>query len=536
MSAKIRLGSLVSLVFIIIALAAIGYPVLTEKGFPLDDSWIHQVVGRNLFLYGIPSFIPGQYGSGSTSAIWPFIVAINYQLLPNVGHETFLFFFNAFMFSGVILTLFAAAALDRLTPLEMCVVACASLTGNFAWLVASGMEHVLFVVSAFGAAVLWIIDTPRFRFASAGLSGFLLGIAILARPEGIAFVPLFVAVLPWVRKRAWEIALFLSVIGAAMGLMLLYVHWTSGSLLPVTYSGRRWMYFPNNKLSGTQHIILSVNFLKSWIVQIRDYFFVGALSPLDNGKMVIGVLILIEVGLYRLIKQRAFTMLFLVSLAIVNICVYLIALPTYGQGGRYQAAIMPLVYPLFGLGALSVSDWAIGFRTRPTVTRIGRTIVFVLTLLVAFSSLAQWSQITRLGIRHINDTHVKMGKWIRANLPSSENIAAFDIGGIAFFADHPIVDLSGLTDPAVLPYLFDQRVNDYLIERKIKWVVLPISANDEIFADFLGLTESKGISKQEIIEFGSPLETWLKGWNGTGHSFPRQALYSIRPVGDTESR
>src|SRR3972149_2821304 len=49
-------------------------------GFPLDDSWIHQVYARNLGWYGQWAFTLGQPSAGSTSPLWTFLLAIGYAL------------------------------------------------------------------------------------------------------------------------------------------------------------------------------------------------------------------------------------------------------------------------------------------------------------------------------------------------------------------------------------------------------------------------------------------------------------------------
>jgi hypothetical protein len=90
----------------ILGIAAIGWPVSTNGGFPLDDSWIHQVVGRNVARFGIPGFNPGTASSGSSSTIWPWIIALNYGLFPSVSPVGFLFALNAIFLFAVCRVLF----------------------------------------------------------------------------------------------------------------------------------------------------------------------------------------------------------------------------------------------------------------------------------------------------------------------------------------------------------------------------------------------------------------------------------------------
>ncbi len=84
-------------ILFVIDVILFGAEVLTARGFPLDDAWIHQVIGRNLALHGVPSFIPGEAPAGSTSTLWPAIVALNHLFLAGVEPYVFLLVFNLLM-------------------------------------------------------------------------------------------------------------------------------------------------------------------------------------------------------------------------------------------------------------------------------------------------------------------------------------------------------------------------------------------------------------------------------------------------------
>src|SRR5690606_41130388 len=67
------LGSLAAALVVIYVQAAGG-------GFPLDDSWIHQVYGRNLAQTGQWAFITGQPSAASTSPLYTVLLAAGYRL------------------------------------------------------------------------------------------------------------------------------------------------------------------------------------------------------------------------------------------------------------------------------------------------------------------------------------------------------------------------------------------------------------------------------------------------------------------------
>src|SRR5690606_40074609 len=76
------LGSLAAALVVIYVQAAGG-------GFPLDDSWIHQVYGRNLAQTGQWAFITGQPSAASTSPLYTVLLAAGYRL--NISYVVFSF-------------------------------------------------------------------------------------------------------------------------------------------------------------------------------------------------------------------------------------------------------------------------------------------------------------------------------------------------------------------------------------------------------------------------------------------------------------
>src|SRR5262245_6256585 len=49
-------------------------------GLPLDDAWIHQVVGRTFAETGTLGYAPGQHGAAATSYLWAVLLAINFKV------------------------------------------------------------------------------------------------------------------------------------------------------------------------------------------------------------------------------------------------------------------------------------------------------------------------------------------------------------------------------------------------------------------------------------------------------------------------
>src|ERR1019366_10819417 len=61
---------------------SLGVALRHNVGFPLDDSWIHQEIARNLVQFHSFGFTPGVTSSGSSSTLWTLILSLNYLLFP----------------------------------------------------------------------------------------------------------------------------------------------------------------------------------------------------------------------------------------------------------------------------------------------------------------------------------------------------------------------------------------------------------------------------------------------------------------------
>ncbi|SIT36538.1 conserved membrane hypothetical protein [Paraburkholderia piptadeniae] len=523
---------------------AIGWPVLKNHGFPLDDSWIHQVVGRNAAEYGIPGFIPGIASSGSSSAIWPWIIAVNYRFLPGVEPSTFLLALNVALFAVVLVALWFAAQRDELPPLErMALVALPALYGNFAWLVSTGMEHLLLVATTFLSAHFLFTRRPVAGLPPILVAGVLLGGAIVTRPEAVVFVPLFLAG-AYLTTRRWRSLFVLALPCVAAISFVVANNWlTSHSLLPVTVSGRKWLNFGT---TDTFRLGIILHFIKACLFQVASTFVdfgKGELSTVARIVISVAIGALAVFATIRLVRRRAWRTLFLIALSLANFGAYFFLFPTIGHGMRYQAMLLVFVLPMIALGLLELgralarrggkrgaAGWSQQARRRYD------SLALCFTFALALASLVEWSNIADDGIQHINGTHVRMGEWLADHLPADAKVASFDIGGIGFYSHRRIYDLGGLVDSEFTPYLFAGKTAEYLRKEGIEWLVLPYpparpgtgeAASCAGFEILLNLCDGNGFTKREVVAYYTPDGIWEKAYQATGHAWQGQILYEI---------
>lgn len=523
---------------LILGATVISLPVLRDHGFPLDDSWIHQIIGRNTARFGVPGYVPGVATAGSSSAIWPWIIAFNYRFMPFLDPTVYLLLFNIPCVAVIAFVLYSAATRDALRPLEVVALAALpTITGNFAWLISTGMEHLLFIATAFLAAHFWLAGNSEARWSRPLLAGLFCALSIATRQEAGVFLPIFLVVGWWLGKSRREFTLFLIPCAIFILLVVLNNLWTSHSVMPVTFSGRRWLYLGDAHAGDIKPILA---LLRAWGYQIVKFFLFTEFAKGSIGTRLVLILACaaLALGLIRLFRRRAWQTLFLILLAVSNYLIYCIMLPTTGHAMRYQAMTLVFIFPLMALGCMELV-----YRVSARVGRLAPIAgacdagVVVLVFAVALYSLFNWMQITDAGIQHINGTHVRMGKWLAANVPAGTPVAVFDIGGIGYFSNVKIIDLGGLTDPSLVTYLYSGTWAEYLKDHHISLVVLPTmlghegaeagSSNCDDQPMRLKLCNGPTLHKDIVVRFATDPEVWDRAFIATGHAAPSQVLYRI---------
>jgi hypothetical protein len=67
---------------------------------------------------------------------------------------------------------------------------------------------------------------------------------------------------------------------------------------------------------------------------------------------------------------------------------------------------------------------------------------------------------------------VASAKWVAANVPQGDVVAAHDIGALGYYDNHDLIDLAGLVSPEVVPFIRDEdRLAKFLDERGAKYLI-----------------------------------------------------------------
>lgn len=500
-----------------------------HRGFPLDDSWIHQSIGRNFADFGSLGYLPHQRSAGSTSLLWTMLLAANYKFLPGVSPIAYTVAINFLCLLATGVLLLRAALTDRLSPLLAVVWAVApALDGNYVWLAFTGMEHLLFVAFSLLSITWWLSlvrsggRSKTFVFVAAGLA---LGLLGMTRPEGAVLVALLLVGYPLLVRSTPTRPAYYATACLAAGLTsvpFIINLLTSRSLLPLTLKGRRFLYFTGH--GSALH--LRIELIEQWIM--RPFKMVAAV----DGQQVHGLgphlafLLAVSVlaalwawGFSSLIRGHRVAMALICGWGVLHSLLYVVILPSSGHAGRYQTFLLLLTLPLLAIGV------AAALRRWPAAPLVAA----VLVAAVGCRSLPLWRRVLVSGIDHINGSHGVAAGWIDSHLPG-QAIAVFDIGRIGYerTEDHsnpPVVDLGGLTDASYLPFLLEGRVPEYLKLHDIRYAVFPVDESGESnFLDSLHFDGSTTVRRRPMFRACSEEKVRDLSWVETRNASPCQEV------------
>jgi hypothetical protein len=404
---------------------------LQGLGFPLDDAWIHQTYARNLAEVGQWAFVPGQPSAGSTSPLWAVLEA-----------PAALLRLSPVIWSAV-LGLISLALTCRMAAVWLTqgagrprwwfwlAVAGLGFEWHLIWAALSGMETLVLGGSAL--ALLWGM---QHRPERAFLWGALVGLMVWVRPDGLSLCLAFgwillfgeVAVSQIVRR----LGLFSLGLAVVVGPYLAFNYSLSGQIWPNTFYAKQAEYA----------VLIQAPLLS----RLGAEFMQPLIGP--------GAILLPGLGLWLVstIRSRQWVSLAPLVWASAYLATFALRLPVTYQHGRYALPTVPIWLVLGMLGMLAWIDLSSQQVWRRILSRawLGAW----LTVLAAFWLIG--SQAYARDVAVINTEMVATSQWVRDNTPPKALIAAHDIGALGYFGGRPILDLAGLVNPEVIPFIRDE--------------------------------------------------------------------------------
>jgi hypothetical protein len=409
-----------------------------QPGFPLDDSWIHQVYGRNLATYGQWAFLAGVPSQASTSPLYTVLLAIGYRL----GLPYFAWTHGLGAAGLAALGMIGASVAGKFYPSVKGVRLWTGLmmisSWHFVWSAAAGMETVIFCAFVIGCVAA--VNAPI------GF-GVVAGLTILTRPEGLVAVGIvglcYIASDPEsdLKKRLIRAVRWGGLAGVAFSIVI-----APYLALNLSLTGT-----PLPNTSAAKQAENAILLTKPYLERVADmtYPLIAGGQLLVLPGFIVGIGMLIQQSRKSRVAWQAWAFP-LWSLALILL--YAWRLPTPYQHGRY---VIPALtgYFMIACGGVLV---LVQRRYRQSLPRIlaRTTALLALVGFPTFWAIGVTIYTKETGL--INGEMVLASHWINHNIPPESGLlATHDIGALGYFTPRPLFDLAGLVTPEIIPYITD---------------------------------------------------------------------------------
>jgi hypothetical protein len=416
--------------------------------FPLDDAWIHQSYARNLALRGEWAFLPGRPSAGSTSPLWAAALAGGHAL--GLDPRAWTYGIGAILLG--ITAWFGVRWVSRRLGIEQpwnwLAAVLLVFEWHMVWASVSGME-----VPALGllaVVVLHALDGNRWRPLFIGV---LIGLGVWLRPEAM----LLALAAAWVilMRERFRIRRILKAFGGLLlgmalpiALYLIFNRMLSGAWWPTTLYAKQAEYAIHRQIPLLQRLI-----------EQAGLPLVGVIALLLPGIVLGGV---------RAIRSGQWIRLAPLLWVCLHLGAYALRLPLTYQHGRYA---MPTVPVLLILGVEGLLGWMqLDAETvfKRIVSRAWLASVLVITAVFWYLGAQAYAR----DVAFIESEMVAAADWVRENTRGEALIAAHDIGAMGYFGERELLDLAGLVDPTVIPYIRDEQALEALLDaRRVDYLV-----------------------------------------------------------------
>lgn len=428
----------VAAIAIVWAFAATVLRYTRPMGLPLDDSYIYLTYAKQFGRAQPFSYFPGGgYSAGSTSVVWPMLLA-PFWTLGARGHALV---WVSFLVCGA---LYAATILGvhgivrRIAGEVPGVFAAVILLGiaPFAWTCLSGME-VAFASALLVAMVLLLLDQPATGPPTKRLIA-CLAAASLSRPEATLLVGgiVGVAVIARLRQRDVRSALIWAAPLLAPAVWLAANKLFAGQLFPNTGVAKSHFYLPGFDWTYWWSTVTTLS------KQLLKGLFWDGASPLVMPKLVAALWLAgsVRVGLWAHRERR-----YLVG-ALIVVSPFALMLAVVASSGLWSFQNYRYIAPAFALLVLPVGCALAPIGDRPRIKlAFGAAAAVIAALFVraAVPGLVTNAKLFAQGAMDTNAQVVKVGEYLHAKLPRA-SVMFHDAGAIAYYGDGRVYDMLGL--------------------------------------------------------------------------------------------
>jgi arabinofuranosyltransferase len=460
--------------FTSILLIVIGFSK-AQPGYPLDDAWIHQTYARNFAESGRWEYNRGEASAGSTSPLWTMLICAGYFLgITNPFIWTLILSVLFFILLVLIVRRLQAKLTPHIPVIPLAAGMLIALDWHLLWGTVSGMETILFCFVITLIFLLIKSEQPIWW-----LVGLIAGLSVWIRPDGITILgPILLLMAISAIKMRLKLSHFIFFIFSLLVPLVLY------GLFNKQLSGE---YFPNTFFAKQAEYAILLK--EPFLIRTGNVF-----SVVISGA---GLFLLPGFiwGVINAIKTIDFWKISSYCWVIGYGLLYVMRLPAIYQHGRYLFAMIP-IFTILGLTGLielinriSSEKWK-----KQNLKRIFSFAIFSTLLIFLVLGIKAFTEDLQVG----NRLFVQPSVWIKENTNKSAVIAAHDIGAIGYFSDRKIIDLAGLIQPEIIPFIRNEgQIAKYIAEKNADYLVTFLGWYPEL--DHIGVSAQAFIEGNETV-------------------------------------
>jgi hypothetical protein len=421
--------------FIVWAFAATVLAVTRPMGLPLDDSYIYLTYAKQFGRAQPFTYFPGGgYSAGSTSVLWPMLLA-PFWTLGARGHALVWvsYLMCSALYVGVALGVwrFTRTILGEVPGLVAAGVTLA--IAPFAWCALSGME-VAFAAALLLAMLMLLANSSKQGPPSLRL-GVVMAAASLARPEAMLVVFAVCCICALQRRRTLRAAAWWLVPLVPPVAWLITNKLLAGNFMPNTGVAKSHFYLP-----GFDWTYWIEAVTQQTGKMLRALFW-DAKSPLVWPK-VVGLLVIIgavRVWLWARREDRRLVGALLIGVPFAMMLAVIASSGSWDfQRYRYIAPAFPLLAILVGFAVAPPRR-----RLPPVVWPAGVGLIFCFFAWSAWRPMRADMLVFAQGAMDTNSQVVQIGHYIHDRLPDAR-VMFHDAGAISYYGDGEVYDMLGL--------------------------------------------------------------------------------------------
>lgn len=404
-------------VFITAVVAAIEYVVMKKTGghfcYPLDDTFIHMAVAKNIALHGNWGIAAGMWTSTSSSPLFTILLALLFKVAAvNIIMPLLI------SAAGTVLMLWAMHnELIRHSGLTIfnktiCILA-TLIIGAIPALTLLGMEHTLQIAFTlfFVHSIASLPDSANKN--SIWQSAAWAALMTFTRYENASLIIAAILLLAW--QKHFKAAIIIAIAGA----------------LPLVsfglYSKMHGMYFIPNS------IMIKAN-------QNFKFLLNGGNALIENAKSISGLIVIAIIIALRKLQAKQLDRDFRILAMLIIAGLMHAAFASFGWFYRYEAYLIVL-------GTLHLTRMGLEWWQENGISGVKQQFIWIgICVLLLFNLPLRGINSMRNSIRaiyNIYEQQYQMGAFVK-QFYTGQTVAANDIGAISYYGDLNTVDMWGL--------------------------------------------------------------------------------------------